>query len=434
MPTRRNLAQAYSPEQYAELAKMYAAPAPDAGLSDRDLAEMFGREQGPVYSIGQGLAEAGSKIGEAYLRKQAREKQQKQQSSDFKSLAEALQGASGPMSMTQAGARPVATDQSSMAGQVFSPQGPTPQGPAPDDMKLAALMGGVPDRLKLEALPAIQQQMAAAKAATQPKMLAPLKPGEVLPQQNPDGTIKTAFAAPAEAPKPTAPHVVGSHLVSDDGKVLFTDAAAEAKAKAEAEAAAAGKKPALPQGYERGAEGAARPIPGTAQELEYNAKAKEAQTKQQQDVGAFNAADTAFQTLQDSADKIRLNPRLANVVGSVKGRLPTTDADSVALEADINTLKSQLSLAALQAAKNGSASGASGFGALSEKELALLENSIATLDMRMGAPQFMEKLNTIIQSSRKSQDALRSARGGQTTGNTDATHFVWSPDAGLQPK
>jgi len=237
MALRRNLAQAYTPEQYAELAKAYAAPVPDAGMTDRDLAELFGREQGPVYSIGQGIAEAGSKIGEAYLRKKAREKQQVQQAGDYKSLAEAMGGATAPMPAATAfqklGGGGVAEDQSSIESQIFSPQ-KTPQGNAPDNLQLAALMQGVPDRLKMQALPMIQQQMAATKAASQPQILPAAKRGEVIPQKNPDGSITTAFEAPPETPKPSAPHVVGNNLVDDKGGVLYTDAAAEARAVAEA--------------------------------------------------------------------------------------------------------------------------------------------------------------------------------------------------------
>lgn len=258
MATRtKALAQAYSPQQYAELAKAYAAPqTKDQTMTDADLEELFSRRNVPVYSAGQGVAEAGGKIAEAYLRRKAREKTAEQQAGDYKSLAQAITGAGAPMSVHQANSaggyadlaqQAMPQNQTSNAGvdpmqmQPYKMANPETfnQAPASDNQRLAALMQGVPDRLKLQALPVVQQQIAAQK----PQMLAPLSAGQVLPQQDPTtGKITTAFAAPAAPLKPGAPHVVGANLVGEDGKVLFTDPATEAHLKAETDAARAKTK------------------------------------------------------------------------------------------------------------------------------------------------------------------------------------------------
>lgn len=106
-------------------------------------------------------------------------------------------------------------------------------------------------------------------------------------------------------------------------------------------------------------------------------------------------------TLLDSAtegkglvDKIRQQVGWNTVgAGSALAWLPMTDARKFA--SDVETLKSQLTMAAMNAAKAQSKTGATGFGALNSKELKVLQTQVADLDPKLTPAQFNEKLNTI---------------------------------------
>jgi hypothetical protein len=77
--------------------------------------------------------------------------------------------------------------------------------------------------------------------------------------------------------------------------------------------------------------------------------------------------------------------------GTLLQSLPLTDARSVAN--NINTIKSNLAFAQLQALKDSSKTGASGLGATTVKEFESLQNSIAALDP--GSATFTQDLNRV---------------------------------------
>lgn len=77
-------------------------------------------------------------------------------------------------------------------------------------------------------------------------------------------------------------------------------------------------------------------------------------------------------------------------IGSALSWIPMTEAKK--FSADLSTLKSQLTLAAMNAAKSQSKTGATGFGALNSKELKVLQDNIAALDTGLSPDDFKSKL------------------------------------------
>ena len=121
-------------------------------------------------------------------------------------------------------------------------------------------------------------------------------------------------------------------------------------------------------------------------------KAMEAQKKSIED-----ATDTANSALATIA-KLRknLNDGILPESGlwsTPFAYIPETDAYN--LRKHLDTLKGIIGLQSLIQAKAGSQNGASGFGALSEKELALLQNKLGALDAGMGKKELLESLGEI---------------------------------------
>lgn len=80
-------------------------------------------------------------------------------------------------------------------------------------------------------------------------------------------------------------------------------------------------------------------------------------------------------------------------IGSALSWVPMTEAKK--FSADLATLKSQLTLAAMNAAKSQSKTGATGFGALNSKELKVLQDNIAALDTGLSPEDFKAKLGEV---------------------------------------
>lgn len=145
-------------------------------------------------------------------------------------------------------------------------------------------------------------------------------------------------------------------------------------------------------------------------------EAQKLNEKSATDQQAFEVADDAFTRLADSAKALRESKDLNKSVGSIDARTASFFPGAVNTDAAINNLRGQVALSALQAARQGSATGATGFGALSEKELDLLQNSIASLDPKQDEGTFRSRLQEIETHARKMQSNLRSARLTATGG------------------
>lgn len=137
----------------------------------------------------------------------------------------------------------------------------------------------------------------------------------------------------------------------------------------------------------------------------------------------------SFDSKMDAMDKYIQNDILGNpaidsalsVPGLLKGRIPKTPEYGVFQ--NIGVLKNQIMLNAMEALKQASPNGATGFGQLSEREGDTLRNSIASINENMSAADFkaaMSKVRSEIQRLRslaaEKMNAMGAARntGGQS--------------------
>lgn len=139
------------------------------------------------------------------------------------------------------------------------------------------------------------------------------------------------------------------------------------------------------------------------------------------------------QTLKDTAiegrtliTKVRDQVGLNTVgIGSALSWLPMTDARK--FSADLETLKSQLTMAAMNAAKAQSKTGATGFGALNKEELKVLQSNIAKLDTGLSPDQFNEKLDDVLSYFDKldtKADRLTQPKSSPTSNVPDGGEFA----------
>lgn len=118
------------------------------------------------------------------------------------------------------------------------------------------------------------------------------------------------------------------------------------------------------------------------------AKQEAADTAQKE--AASNILDSAVEG-KTLVDNIKKQVGYNTVgIGSALSWVPMTEAKK--FSADLSTLKSQLTLAAMNAAKSQSKTGATGFGALNSKELKVLQDNIAALDTGLSPDDFNSKL------------------------------------------
>lgn len=110
-------------------------------------------------------------------------------------------------------------------------------------------------------------------------------------------------------------------------------------------------------------------------------------------------------------DRVLNNPSLNDVLGSLEGGWVGAAKNVFSDEAqnvisDIETIKSQTFLTQLQKLKDASSTGASGLGALSEKEGERLINGIQSLNRKQGEKQFEDNLKEVQRLLLKTRKAL----------------------------
>ena len=93
------------------------------------------------------------------------------------------------------------------------------------------------------------------------------------------------------------------------------------------------------------------------------------------------------------------------VLGRVTKNIPGTDAYQI--DAEINTLLSNLGFNALNSARAASANGASGFGQLTEREMEILQSLIAPLKFGLKKEEFISQLDRIESFLTESQSRLK---------------------------
>lgn len=132
--------------------------------------------------------------------------------------------------------------------------------------------------------------------------------------------------------------------------------------------------------------------------------------KARSDAATFESADTAFGNVADRAQALIEHPALGSNTGVIGANAPNMSPSSIDFHNQLDTLKSQLVIQAMQQARAGSASGSTGFGALSEKELSLLQDAVQKLNPASGARNFVKDLSYIRDKMRGLQDTLRKDR------------------------
>ena len=106
----------------------------------------------------------------------------------------------------------------------------------------------------------------------------------------------------------------------------------------------------------------------------------------------------------NTIERIKKNPALNNVLGSVEGRLPSvfSDEGSNAIEL-IDTLGSQAFLSQVSAMK--------GLGALSNAEGEKLQSALQSLSRKQGEKQFRENLDEAARLIKKGREGISRRTG-----------------------
>lgn len=107
-------------------------------------------------------------------------------------------------------------------------------------------------------------------------------------------------------------------------------------------------------------------------------------------------------TLIGAIDRLRNSPGykgLGTPLGGLSAAFPYTDVRDA--QAQLEVLKAQIALGVMSKLKALSPQGATGFGALSEKELAVIQNSIDSLSPGISHAKLEQSLNEIKQQWKK---------------------------------
>lgn len=189
----------------------------------------------------------------------------------------------------------------------------------------------------------------------------PGRPDLALAAYNAGPGVADRFANPQASAGPTIAQpyqkqsVPSGYRVNPDGSLsMIPGGPAQVAADARADAAAARK---------------------AAEDLKASAKAQEAQQRQSESA-------TTAQNLVSAIDTLTRSPgfsSLGTAWGDTQIAIPVIRNDAKDADAQLKNIAGQVAMATLSRLKSLSATGATGFGALSNQELHLIQNSIATL-------------------------------------------------------
>jgi hypothetical protein len=154
----------------------------------------------------------------------------------------------------------------------------------------------------------------------------------------------------------------------------------------------------------------------TAKTVEATTKAmEERKAEPTQAYGTLGGAFEGLNRMEDMAREVRDHPFLSNAAGPVGSRLWTLRADTANVEAKLEALKSRIAISALQAMRDASKTGGA-LGNVSDKDLDLLKNSIASLELRQSPEQLRQGLDVVVQHTQNLRD--RMSRGYAATYGT----------------
>lgn len=198
--------------------------------------------------------------------------------------------------------------------------------------------------------------------------------------------------------------------------------------KAEMEAKPAPAKVDVPSGYRPTAQGGLEPIPGgpAAQKLaEEAAKAQDA--KRMADERAALVKEGALSTLARVQEAFDFSAK-TNAGGTIEGLFPKVTAalfpsamgsdDARVLESRYDTIKAALALDQIQQLKELSKSGATGLGSVSNKELDVLQDAVAKLDVSLPESEQRKNLQVIANTLAKIGKVEAPKLGAQPRPNT----------------
>lgn len=174
------------------------------------------------------------------------------------------------------------------------------------------------------------------------------------------------------------------------------------RAQTEALRSGAGKSPA---GYRTLPNGNMEAIPGGPADLKHL-------EKRQQDATALHGTESTMAELERAAHALSTHRGLAGITG-LSGKFPNIPGGAAAdAQAQLETLKAKTAFAALQAMRDASKSGGA-LGSITERELAMLQNSMAPLERAQSIEQMREALGGIVRFSQESRQRLRDTYAGK---------------------
>lgn len=152
----------------------------------------------------------------------------------------------------------------------------------------------------------------------------------------------------------------------------------------------------------------AKDVQGEAQQKKLGTEIGEKQAGFGQAQTALQSSEATLDRLKMVANRIKRDPALSRVTGWM-GVLPNAPGGKAAnVQAQLNTLKSQVAFGVLQAMRDASKTGGA-LGAVSDAEGRRLENNLAALDQAQDAPAFQKAMDDIIRYVDETKPRLRSA-------------------------
>lgn len=126
------------------------------------------------------------------------------------------------------------------------------------------------------------------------------------------------------------------------------------------------------------------------------------------DIQALSGATSSFDRLSSAANQVLTHPGLPGITG-LRGVIPNVPGSAAAdAQSLLGTLKSQVAFGVLQDMRNHSKTGGA-LGAVSEKELAMLQSNLAALDKAQSLEQFQRGLKQIVEYAEQAKDRMRDA-------------------------
>ena len=112
--------------------------------------------------------------------------------------------------------------------------------------------------------------------------------------------------------------------------------------------------------------------------------------------------------LENAMTELHSDPGLWNITGTVFGRTPNITNTATGAQAQLNSVKAQIFVSALQAMREASKTGGA-VGNVSDREGDKLENTMAALDQAQSTDSFKKQLRKAIDQLRRSKVLIQSA-------------------------